>query len=58
MLRYCAWCGRFQGAVFGEGHQIRQDVCEIDTLTICPSCLAQRLREVKGPRRRHRIDRS
>ncbi len=39
MLRYCAWCGSYQGATAGEGHQIRQNVCEIDTATICPSCL-------------------
>ena len=38
MLRYCAWCNEYQGAVAGEGHQIREDLCEIDTSTICPRC--------------------
>lgn len=38
MLRYCAWCNEYQGAVAGEGHQIRKDLCEIDTSTICPRC--------------------
>ena len=50
MLKYCAWCGKYQGATKGEGHQIRKDVCEIDTATICPSCMTNILKEfVKGP---------
>ncbi|HKI52297.1 MAG TPA: hypothetical protein VJ995_09515 [Geothermobacteraceae bacterium] len=38
MLKYCAWCGSYQGPAEGEGYQIRRDVCEIDTATICPPC--------------------
>jgi hypothetical protein len=50
LLKYCAWCGKYQGATKGEGHQIRKDVCEIDTATICPSCMTNILKEfVKGP---------
>lgn len=41
MLKYCAWCGEFQGVTEGEGYQIRRNVCEIDTTTICPACLAK-----------------
>lgn len=41
MLKYCAWCGEFQGAKAGEGHQVRKNVCEIDTTTICPNCFAE-----------------
>ena len=39
LLRYCAWCGSYQGSKVGVGHQIRKNVCEIDTTTICPVCL-------------------
>jgi len=45
MLRYCAWCGTYQGATAARGHQIRKNVCEIDTTTICRTCL-DRLQEV------------
>lgn len=41
MLRYCAWCGIYQGSTPAAGYQIRKDVCEIDTATICPSCLSR-----------------
>jgi len=44
LLTYCAWCGKFQGAKAGKGYQIRKNVCEIDTATICPSCLAEVLK--------------
>jgi len=44
LLTYCAWCGKFQGAKAGEGYQIRKHVCEIDTATICPACLAEVLK--------------
>jgi hypothetical protein len=43
MLKYCAWCGDYQGATSAAGYQIRANVCEIDTATICPSCLARLL---------------
>jgi rubredoxin len=43
MLRYCAWCGAYQGATPAAGHQIRANVCEIDTATICPACLSRLL---------------
>lgn len=46
MLKYCAWCGNYQGAIRAEGYQIRDNVCEIDTATICPSCLARLVREL------------
>jgi len=50
LLRYCAWCGEYQGATTGEGHQIRKNVCEIDTATICPSCMTGLMEEVlEGP---------
>lgn len=42
---YCAWCDEYQGAKPGEGYQIRQNICEIDTATICPLCLARLLQE-------------
>jgi hypothetical protein len=45
LLTYCAWCGKYQGAKAGKGHQIRKNVCEIDTATICPSCLAELLKQ-------------
>lgn len=45
MLRYCAWCGTYQGATDGVGHQIRKNICEIDTATICSSCLERVKRE-------------
>ncbi len=45
MLRYCAWCGEYQGAKAGAGYQIRKNVCEIDTATICPSCLTELLKQ-------------
>jgi len=38
VLKYCAWCGSFQGATEGQGYQIRSNVCEIDTTTICQPC--------------------
>lgn len=38
LLKYCAWCGSYQGPAEGQGYQIRRDVCEIDTATICPPC--------------------
>lgn len=41
MLRYCAWCGVYQGATPHPGYQIRRNVCEIDTSTICASCLSK-----------------
>jgi len=43
MLRYCAWCGKYQGSAPGHGHQIRKNICEIDTSTICSACLNQLL---------------
>lgn len=46
MLRYCAWCGQFQGPVSGRGHQIRKNVCEVDTSTICPSCFARVIKDL------------
>ncbi|WP_291316120.1 hypothetical protein [Desulfuromonas sp.] len=50
MLRYCAWCGEYQGATSAKGHQIRKNVCELDTATICPSCMDRLRREVsEGP---------
>ncbi len=39
MLIYCAWCGNYQGSTPARGHQIRPNICEIDTSTICPPCL-------------------
>jgi hypothetical protein len=45
VLTYCAWCGKYQGAKAGNGHQIRKDVCEIDSATICPSCLAELMKK-------------
>ena len=39
MLRYCAWCNVFVGFVAGEGIQVHPQRCQIDTSTICPSCL-------------------
>ncbi|PLX97161.1 MAG: hypothetical protein C0621_00545 [Desulfuromonas sp.] len=38
MLRYCAWCESYLGATPAPGYQIRADLCEIDTTSICPSC--------------------
>jgi len=38
VLKYCAWCGEYQGATESPGHQIRKHVSEIDTSTICPVC--------------------
>ncbi|ALC18114.1 hypothetical protein DSOUD_3395 [Desulfuromonas soudanensis] len=52
MLRYCAWCGEYQGAIEGEGHQIRKDVCEIDTATICSLCLDLLLKKPADKSRR------
>jgi hypothetical protein len=52
LLRYCAWCGEYQGELKGEGHQIRKDVCEIDTSTICSLCLELLL---KKPAEKSRI---
>jgi hypothetical protein len=43
MLKYCAWCGAYQGATPAAGYQIRANICEIDTTTICPSCLPRLL---------------
>jgi hypothetical protein len=51
LLTYCAWCGKYQGAKTGKGHQIRKNVCEIDTTTICPACLAELLKQ--PPERTH-----
>jgi hypothetical protein len=48
LLTYCAWCGKYQGAKAGTGHQIRKNVCEIDTATICPSCLTEMLKAPSG----------
>jgi hypothetical protein len=45
MLKYCAWCGKYQGATPGAGYQIRQNVCEIDTATICTVCLSRLTKE-------------
>jgi len=45
LLKYCAWCGTYQGAKLGAGHQIRKNICEIDTATICPACLERVKRE-------------
>jgi hypothetical protein len=52
LLRYCAWCGEYQGAIEGEGHQIRKDVCEIDTTTICSACLDLLLKKPADKSRR------
>jgi hypothetical protein len=56
VLRYCAWCNEYQGAIAGEGHQIRADLCEIDTTTICPACrdrlIAEEEKNLDSPRRR------
>jgi len=53
MLKYCAWCGDYQGAINAQGYQIRRDVCEIDTATICRSCHDRMLHQLrkKHPRR-------
>jgi len=45
LLRYCAWCGEYQGATSAQGHQIRKNICEIDTTTICAACLDQYLKK-------------
>ena len=46
MLKYCAWCGKYQGSVKAEGYQIRKDLCEIDTATICPSCFVRLVKDI------------
>ena len=46
MLKYCAWCGKYQGANKAKGYQIRKNICEIDTATICPACLAQMVKNL------------
>jgi len=46
VLRYCAWCGTYQGATSGTGHQIRKNICEIDTTTICPACMERVKKEI------------
>lgn len=46
MLRYCAWCGKYQGYVVGAGHQIRKNLSEIDTATICVTCMAKVMGEM------------
>jgi hypothetical protein len=38
LLKYCAWCGAYQGMTEGQGYQIRRNMCEIDTSTICSPC--------------------
>lgn len=38
MLKYCGWCGLYQGVTEGAGYQIRKNICEIDTTTICEPC--------------------
>jgi len=53
MLRYCAWCGSYQGAIKAEGYQIRRDVCEIDTTTICNPCHEKQLQQLKKIRKLH-----
>ena len=55
LLKYCAWCGSYQGAIRAEGYQIRANVCEIDTATICPPCLARLVRELTESQRPIRI---
>lgn len=56
MLKYCAWCGGYQGYTPGDGHQIHPDYCEIDTSTICRGCLVKVLRNLPGrPSRRARL---
>jgi hypothetical protein len=45
LLRYCAWCGEYQGVTTGEGHQIRKNICEVDTATICPACFARLVKD-------------
>jgi hypothetical protein len=50
LLTYCAWCGNYQGPKAGQGHQIRKNVCEIDTTTICPDCLTELLEEPRDSR--------
>jgi len=45
VLKYCAWCGSYQGKTEGRGYQIRSNVCEIDTSTICPPCAERLVRE-------------
>lgn len=47
MLKYCAWCGTYQGAIPAEGYQIRRNVCEIDTATICGACYDKMLRQFR-----------
>ncbi len=46
LLKYCAWCGKYQGANKAKGYQIRENICEIDTATICPVCLARLVKEL------------
>lgn len=51
MLRYCAWCGKYQGAVKAEGYQIRRNQCEIETSTICPACFHRVVKDLlESPR--------
>lgn len=45
VLKYCAWCGSYQGKTEGRGYQIRRNICEIDTSTICPPCAERLVRE-------------
>lgn len=47
MLRYCAWCGSYQGPTKGQGYQIRSNRCEIDTTTICQPCHAKMVEDHK-----------
>ncbi|WP_158247071.1 hypothetical protein [Geothermobacter hydrogeniphilus] len=53
MLKYCAWCGNYQGAIEAEGYQIRRNVCEIDTSTICEPCHDKMLRQLRRKLKLH-----
>lgn len=46
VLKYCAWCGKYQGSVKAEGYQIRKNLCEIDTTTICPTCFMRLVKDI------------
>jgi hypothetical protein len=51
LLKYCAWCGKYQGAIAAKGYQIRENISEIDTATICPSCMAKLMKEMGQSRK-------
>ena len=48
VLKYCAWCGKYQGLAAPGGHQIRKNICEIDTATICPTCWTKVVKELSA----------